>query len=116
MGVRVLTDVPGEVDHPRQHHVEQDQVRGLLGECLARLLEVGCDLRGETLTLEEFRERFGDRGFVLDEQDLGLHGLDGSRAFALEVVPRSGRPGARRRVLFGALALSHHFLQHPSAA
>ena len=91
--VRLPADLPRQITPVAvgKHHVEQDEVRRLASERLARACERGCHLGFEPVTLEALRQWFRDGRFVLDQEDPGPHGS--------MVLVTSGAKGARMNPL-----------------
>ena len=58
-----------EAVHLRQHHVEHDQVEGLLGEARERLAAVGCLHHFVAVALQRERQQRLDRLLVVDQED-----------------------------------------------
>ncbi len=58
--------------HPRHHHVQQDQVDGMLRDAAERLVARMADHRGETTRLEQDLDHARDPDLVLHHQDRGF--------------------------------------------
>ena len=101
LGAQAPADL--EAVHPRQHHVEHDEVEGLLGEARERLAAVGRLHDLVAVALQREREQRLDRLLVVDEQDAG--GAVGHDALQPRIVGacRYPRCGARRPGLPGCL-------------
>src|SRR5882724_7592447 len=72
--------------HPRQHEVEQDEVRRLAADRLQAAVPPAGGLDGETLLLQVVLQDLGDVGLIFDEQDAFVGHRKGSVARGLPQI------------------------------
>ena len=100
---RARAQAPADLEavHPRQHHVEHDEVEGLLGEARERLAAVGRLHDLVAVALQRERQQRLDRLLVVDQQDARGSVCHDLRKASEDSRRRYPRIGARRPRLPG---------------